>query len=176
MEVARQKFNSFLFYGLVVFQRVKEYVEDLTISVANYYRSCEGDLWIWDDGHSSFVKPVTNDDKKGCWYYDPRKQILTSMEPTVLPNKRWGWIGGTLQQDDHSIDFTDCLTRLKFKGRGTPSISLVRCLLTQKLGIYVGKTSIFHVIPRFDVINEKTFTGGLTTDEETKAYAESWSD
>jgi hypothetical protein len=176
MEGARKTLNSFVFYGLVVFQRTKEYVEDLTISVANYYRSCEGDLWIWDDGHSSFVSPVTNEDKKGCWYYDPRKQILTSMETTMSSNKRWGWIGGTVYQGENTIDFTDCLTRLKLRGNSTPSISLVRCLLTQKLGIYIGKTAIFHVIPRFDVINEKTFTGSLITDDEKKEYSESWSD
>jgi hypothetical protein len=51
---------------------------------------------------------------------------------------------------------------------------IIRTLLTQKLGVYVGGTAIFHVYCRSDLINEKIFGADLEEENDIEEWNSSW--
>jgi hypothetical protein len=51
---------------------------------------------------------------------------------------------------------------------------VMRALLTQKLGIYVGGTATFRVYCRSDLLEEKVFGADLEEENDVEEWRSSW--
>ena len=166
-----------LFAGLA-WNYIKRFVYEKTFVVTNVLRQVDGNVWIWDDGRSSLFAPTVESDNDGCWFYDAlaNRLSLCVAESTVSVIRRMPWITVTLEQGGVMIDVSDHFTGLTYQSPyGTlPSIMIIRTLLTQKLGVYVGGTAIFHVYCRSDLVNEKVFGADLEEEQDIEEWNSSW--
>jgi hypothetical protein len=85
-------------------------------------------------------------------------------------------MSGTFEQNGSTIDFSDVLTGLTYNAPAgsKPSIMVMRALLTQKLGIYVGGTATFRVYCRSDLLEEKVFGADLEEENDVEEWRSSW--
>jgi hypothetical protein len=159
---------------------VKRYTYETTFDFIGHLRKLDGNTFIWEDGRTSLVAPLVDSDKAGCWHYEAianRLRLWTPIETEMeATSNRMPWMSGTIEQNGSTIDFSDCLTGLTFfaPAGSKPSIMVVRALLTQKLGIYVGGTAIFRVYCRSDLLNEKVFGADLEEENEVEEWNSSW--
>lgn len=166
-----------LFAG-VALSYFKRFIYEKSFGTITVLRLLDGNVWIWDDGRSSLVAPTVESDRNNCWFYDAlaNRLSLCVAESTVSVVRRIPWMAVTLEQGGATIDISDHFTGLTYQSPyGTlPSIMIIRTLLTQKLGIYVGGTAIFHVYCRSDLINEKVFGADLEEEEDIEEWNSSW--
>ena len=157
---------------------VKRYFYEKSFGAITVLRQLDGNVWIWDDGRSSLVAPTVESDNDGCWFYDAlaNRLSLCVAESTVSVVRRIPWMAVTLEQGGNTIDVSDYFTGLTYQSPyGTlPSIMIIRTLLTQKLGVYVGGTSIFRVYCRSDLVNEKVFGADLEEEQDIEEWNSSW--
>jgi hypothetical protein len=157
---------------------VSKFIYRQAYPLINNLRQLDGNTWFWDDGRISLVAPVVDSDKDGCWYYDALANSLSLCvsQETITSSRRMPWMSGTIQQNGISTDFSDILTDLTFKSPyGTiPSVFVIRGLLAQKLGFYVGGTAIFRVYCRSDLLNEKIFSADLEEENDIENWNSSW--
>ena len=155
----------------------RQFIYQRYLLVADYLRKFNGNTWIWDDGRSSLFAPAVESDKQGCWYYDAlANRLIFLASETHSGVKRMPWITVTLEQGDSSMDVTDHFTGLTYEApAGTiPSILVIRTLLTQKLGIYVGGSAVFRVYCRSDLLDEKIFGADLEEENDIENWNSSW--
>ena len=145
--------------------------------VADRLRKLDGNTWIWDDGRSSLFAPIVDSDKQECWYYNALANRLTFLgQDTDLIIKRMPWITSTLEQGGTSMDVTDYFSGLTYEApAGTiPSVFIIRTLLTQKLGIYVGGSAILRIFCQSDLLEEKIFGLDLEEENDIENWNSSW--
>jgi hypothetical protein len=157
---------------------IKRFIYEKTFVITNVLRQVDGNVWIWDDGRSSLVAPTVESDNDGCWFYDAlaNRLSLCVAESTVSVVRRMPWMAVTLEQGGNMMDVSDHFTGLTYQSPyGTlPSIMIIRTLLTQKLGVYIGGTAIFRVYCRSDLINEKVFGADLEEENDIEEWNSSW--
>jgi len=163
---------------IYVFGVVREFIHKQALSVIDYVRKMDGNTWIWEDGRSSCVAPTLQSDRDTCWYYNAlaNRLVLCVPQGTETVVRRMPWITVTLKQNNSSIDVTDYFAGLMCESplRCNPSIMVIRTLLTQKLGIYVGNTAFFHVFCQSDLLEEKVFNADLEEENDEQEWFSSW--
>ena len=167
------------FIGAVsIFNSIRHFIYQRALIIIDSIRKMDGNVWIWSDGRSSVVAPSVESDKHECWYYDALTNRLSLCVPeaTVSVVRRLPWITVTLEQGENTMDITDYLTGMTYQSPfGTiPSIMIIRTLLTQKLGVYVGGTATFRVFCRSDLLEEKVFGADLEEEEDIENWNCSW--
>ena len=167
------------FIGAVsIFNSIRHFIYQRALIIIDSIRKMDGNVWIWSDGRSSVVAPSVESDKHECWYYDALTNRLSLCVPeaTVSVVRRLPWITVTLEQGGNTMDITDYLTGMTYQSPfGTiPSIMIIRTLLTQKLGVYVGGTARFRVFCRSDLLEEKVFGADLEEEEDIENWNCSW--
>ena len=157
---------------------VKRYAYETIFDLVAGLRRLDGNTFIWEDGRTSLVAPLVDSDKAGCWHYDALANNLRLYVPagTVTTSNRMPWMSGTFEQTNSTVDFSDCLTGLTYNAPAgsKPSIMVMRALLTQKLGIYVGGTATFRIYCRSDLLNEKVFGADLEEENDVEEWRSSW--
>jgi hypothetical protein len=160
--------------SIIILNYIRTFLTKVTFTLVDYARKLDGDLYIWSDGRSSTFAPVLNEDKD-CWHYDSLKQSLVSYGQGNNVRKRWGWLAGVITIGEKNIDFSDHLTDLFYCSPADhPTMHVVRTLFAQKLGLVIGDSATFCVTPRGSVIDEKIFKAGLQTEDDRRAWEESW--
>jgi hypothetical protein len=168
-----------LFTGFL-WNYVSRFTYENTFELISSLRKLDGNTFIWEDGRTSLVGPVADSDKAGCWHYDALANRLRLWTPTAngedLLSHRMPWMSGTFEQNGSTVDFSDVLTGLTYMAPAgkKPSIMVIRALLTQKLGIYVGGTATFRIFCRSDLINEKVFNSDLDEENDIENWNSSW--
>ena len=167
------------FFTVIVWNRVKKFAWDSTRPAVNVARQMDGDFWIWNDGRFSLYPPTEDADTKGCWHYNAVLQhcIAMDLSATKVLKKRWPWITGSLYYKEKMYDFSDILEDLYIVTSSltvTPSVHVLNAILSQKLGIYIGKSVLYTVVGRFDVLTEHTFSAMLESEEDKVKWAETW--
>jgi hypothetical protein len=161
-----------------VWNFIKRYTYETTFDLVGALRRLDGNTFIWEDGRMSLVGPVVDSDKKDCWHYDALANQLrlwiSAGEAEVV--HRMPWMSGTFEQNGSSVDFSDILTGLTYlcPAGKKPSIMVIRTLLTQKLGVYVGNSAKFRIFCRSDLINEKVFGSDLDEENDVEEWNTSW--
>jgi len=162
----------------VAWNYIKRFIYEKSFGAITFLRQLDGDVWIWDDGRSSLVAPTVESDKNGCWHYDALANRLSFCvsDSTVSAVRRIPWMAVTLEQNGVTIDVSDHFTGMTYQSPfGTiPSIMIIRTLLTQKLGIYVGGTAVFRVYCRSDLLEEKVFGADLEEEQDIENWNCSW--
>jgi len=162
----------------VAWNYIKRFFYEKSFGAITVLRQLDGNVWIWDDGRSSLVAPSVESDTDNCWYYDAlaNRLSLCVAESTVSVVRRIPWMAVTLEQGGKTFDVSDHFTGLTYQSPFgvIPSIMIIRTLLTQKLGIYVGGTAIFRVLCRSDLINEKVFGADLEEEQDIDEWGSSW--
>jgi hypothetical protein len=159
---------------------VKRYTYETTFDLISSLRRLDGNTFIWEDGRTSLVAPLVDSDKAGCWHYEAIANRLHLWTPIgtegEATSNRMPWISGTIEQNGSTIDFSDCLTGLTYNAPAgsKPSIMVMRTLLTQKLGIYIGGTATFRVYCRSDLLEEKVFGADLEEENDVEEWNSSW--
>ena len=155
---------------------VKRFTYETTFDLVDGLRRLDGNVFIWEDGRTSLYAPVANSDKAGCWHYDALANNLRLWTEGELTSNRMPWMSGSIEQNGSTVDFSDCLTGLTYlaPAGSKPSIMVIRALLTQKLGIYVGGTAIFRVYCRSDLLDEKVFGADLEEENDAEQWHSSW--
>ena len=167
-----------LFIGFL-WNYLKKYTYETTFDLIGALRKLDGNTFIWEDGRMSLVGPVAESDKAGCWHYDALVNRLRLWTPTTgedLVSHRIPWMSGTFEQNGLTVDFSDVLTGLTYMAPAgnKPSIMVIRTLLTQKLGVYVGNSAKFRIYCRSDLINEKVFGSDLDEENDVEEWNTSW--
>ena len=161
-----------------VWNFIKRYTYETTFDLAGALRRLDGNTFIWEDGRMSLVGPVAESDKEGCWHYDALANQLRLWTPTgeAAVIHRMPWMSGTFEQNGLSVDFSDILTGLTYMcpAGKKPSIMVIRTLLTQKLGVYVGNSAKFRIFCRSDLLNEKVFGSDLDEENDMEEWNTSW--
>ena len=162
----------------VAWNYIKRFFYEKSFGAITVLRQLDGNVWIWDDGRSSLVAPSVESDTDNCWYYDAlaNRLSLCVADSTVSVVRRMPWMAVTLEQGGATIDVSDHFTGLTYQSPfGTiPSIMIIRTLLTQKLGIYVGNSAKFRIFCRSDLINEKVFGSDLDEENDMEEWNTSW--
>jgi hypothetical protein len=162
----------------VAWNYIKRFFYEKSFGAITVLRQLDGNVWIWDDGRSSLVAPSVESDTDNCWYYDALANRLSLCvdESTESVVRRIPWMAVTLEQGGKTFDVSDHFTGLTYQSPFgvIPSIMIIRTLLTQKLGIYVGGTAIFRVYCRSDLINEKVFGADLEEEQDIDEWGSSW--
>jgi hypothetical protein len=158
---------------------LKRYTYETTFDLIGTLRRLDGNTFIWEDGRMSLVGPVVDSDKKDCWYYDAlvnQLRLWTSVGNGDEVIHRMPWMSGTFEQNGSTVDFSDVLTGLTYMcpANQKPSIMVIRTLLTQKLGVYVGNSAKFRIYCRSDLINEKVFGSDLDEENDVEEWNTSW--
>ena len=167
-----------LFIGFL-WNYLRRYTYETTFDLIGALRKLDGNTFIWEDGRMSLVDPVAESDKAGCWHYDALVNRLRLWTPTTgedLVSHRIPWMSGTFEQNGLTVDFSDVLTGLTYMAPAgnKPSIMVIRTLLTQKLGVYVGNSAKFRIYCRSDLINEKVFGSDLDEENDVEEWNTSW--
>ena len=167
-----------LFIGFL-WNYLRRYTYETTFDLIGALRKLDGNTFIWEDGRMSLVGPVAESDKAGCWHYDALVNRLRLWTPTTgedLVSHRIPWMSGTFEQNGLTVDFSDVLTGLTYMAPAgnKPSIMVIRTLLTQKLGVYVGNSAKFRIYCRSDLINEKVFGSDLDEENDVEEWNTSW--
>ena len=166
-----------LFIGFL-WNYLRRYTYETTFDLIGALRKLDGNTFIWEDGRMSLVGPVAESDKAGCWHYDALVNRLRLWTPTGedLVSHRIPWMSGTFEQNGLTVDFSDVLTGLTYMAPAgnKPSIMVIRTLLTQKLGVYVGNSAKFRIYCRSDLINEKVFGSDLDEENDVEEWNTSW--
>ena len=167
------------FVSVILWNRLTKFLWESTRPVVNLLRQMDGDLWIWNDGRFSFYPPIEDADKIGCWHYSANTQhcIAMDLSATRILKKRWPWISGSLRYKDTVHDFSEILENFFIVTSSltvVPSVHVLNAILSQKLGIYIGKSVLYTVVSRFDVLNEHTFSAMLESEEDKAKWAETW--
>jgi hypothetical protein len=167
-----------LFIGFL-WNYVRRFTYETTFDLIGALRKLDGNTFIWEDGRTSLVGPVADSDKAGCWHYDALANRLRLWTPTTgedLVSHRIPWMSGTFEQNGSTVDFSDVLTGLTYMAPAgkKPSIMVIRALLTQKLGVYVGNSAKFHIYCQSDLINEKVFNSDLDEENDVEEWNSSW--
>lgn len=169
--------TSFGLWALLAWDNVKRIASEGKIMAANWSSVWERDVWLWEDGRTSLFAPLLTDDRLNCWHYDAIKNTLTLLEnDEPVKQRRWCWTSGSLQIGEFAaIDFSDTLDNMKYicPIGSHPSINVVNSLLTNKIGVFIGPSAVYTVVPRSDPINELTFHAD-PKNGEVNEWLESW--